>query len=62
MKEFRDIHAWLVVDAIKFPVVPKNKSRLRFILNAGHETNQIDRLVAIMSELEERYPQVINAG
>lgn len=50
------------VDAIKFPVVPKNKSRLRFILNAGHETNQIDRLVAIMSELAERYPQVINAG
>jgi glycine C-acetyltransferase len=49
------------IDRVKFPGVPKNKSRLRFILNAGHKTNQIDRLVAIMSELAERYPQVINA-
>lgn len=49
------------VDPVKFPAVPKNQSRLRFVLNAGHKIEQIDRLVAIMSELAKRYPQVINA-
>ena len=39
------------VDAIVFPAVPKNRSRLRFSMNSNHTKQQIDRLAGVMSEL-----------
>ena len=40
------------VDAIVFPAVPKNQSRLRFSMNSNHTKQQIDRLVGVMAELD----------
>lgn len=39
------------VDAIAFPAIGVGESRLRFIMNAHHTTVQIDRVVAVMSQL-----------
>lgn len=39
------------VDAIVFPAVPRNQSRLRFSMNSNHTKRQIDRLVGVMGEL-----------
>ncbi|MEN6451758.1 MAG: pyridoxal phosphate-dependent aminotransferase family protein [Thermoguttaceae bacterium] len=39
------------VDAIVFPAVPRNQSRLRFSMNANHTREQIDRLVGVLAEL-----------
>lgn len=44
------------VDSILFPAVPKNQSRLRFILNANHTAEQIDRLLAVLRELRSTMP------
>ncbi|MGA2062812.1 MAG: aminotransferase class I/II-fold pyridoxal phosphate-dependent enzyme [Thermoguttaceae bacterium] len=40
------------VDAIVFPAVPKNQSRLRFSMNSNHTKMQIDRLVDVMAKLQ----------
>jgi glycine C-acetyltransferase len=40
------------VDAIVFPAVPRNQSRLRFSMNSNHTKRQIDRLVGVMAELD----------
>lgn len=40
------------VDAIVFPAVPRNQSRLRFSMNANHTKKQIDRLLGVMAELQ----------
>jgi glycine C-acetyltransferase len=40
------------VDAIVFPAVPKNHSRLRFSMNSDHTKKQIDRLVNVMAKLQ----------
>jgi 8-amino-7-oxononanoate synthase len=39
------------VDAIMFPAIAAGHSRLRFIMNAHHTTEQIDRVVAALAEL-----------
>jgi 7-keto-8-aminopelargonate synthetase-like enzyme len=36
------------VDAVKFPAVPLNQSRLRVMLNAAHTKADIDRLLALL--------------
>lgn len=36
------------VDAIMFPAVGMGQARLRFIMNAHHETSDIDRLVSVL--------------
>jgi glycine C-acetyltransferase len=42
----RALHAaGIHVDAILFPAVPANQSRLRFMMNANHTRDQIDRVV-----------------
>jgi glycine C-acetyltransferase len=39
------------VDAIQFPAVPVGQARLRFMLNAAHTHEQIDRVVEVMARL-----------
>ena len=39
------------VDAIMFPAIARGQSRLRFILNAHHTTEHIDRVVASLARL-----------
>jgi glycine C-acetyltransferase len=39
------------VDAIVFPAIGIGQSRLRFIMNAHHETADIDRLVDVLAQL-----------
>ncbi len=41
------------VDAVKFPAVGIQQSRLRFILNANHTRKQIDKLVDVLALLAE---------
>lgn len=36
------------VDAVQFPAVPLGQARLRFMMNAGHTREQIDRVIAVM--------------
>jgi glycine C-acetyltransferase len=43
--------AGIHVDAIMFPAVPAGQSRLRFILNANHTAEQIDRAVNTLSAI-----------
>jgi glycine C-acetyltransferase len=40
------------VDAIVFPAVPRNQSRLRFSMNSNHTKRQIDRLVGVMAKID----------
>jgi 7-keto-8-aminopelargonate synthetase-like enzyme len=39
------------VDAIMFPAIAPSQSRLRFILNANHTIEQINGVVAALTEL-----------
>ncbi len=41
--------AGIHVDAIMFPAVPADQSRLRFMMNANHTKEQIDRVVEALS-------------
>ena len=41
------------VDAVKFPAVGIQQSRLRFIMNANHTRGQIDKLVDVLALLAE---------
>ncbi|MEO8481989.1 MAG: pyridoxal phosphate-dependent aminotransferase family protein [Acidobacteriota bacterium] len=41
----------LHVDAITFPAIPMGQSRLRFIMNAEHDTADIDRAVDLLGHL-----------
>jgi 7-keto-8-aminopelargonate synthetase-like enzyme len=47
------------VDAIMFPAIALGQSRLRFIMNAHHEIDQIDRLIEVLSVLHARGPQLV---
>lgn len=38
------------VDPIVFPAVARGQSRLRFMMNANHTREQIDRLIAVLTE------------
>jgi 7-keto-8-aminopelargonate synthetase-like enzyme len=40
------------VDSIIFPAVGTHQARLRFIMNANHTREQIDRLLAVMKDLK----------
>jgi glycine C-acetyltransferase len=40
------------VDAISFPAVPLGQSRLRFMMNANHTKDQIDKALDLMDELK----------
>ncbi|MGV7207747.1 aminotransferase class I/II-fold pyridoxal phosphate-dependent enzyme [Oxalobacteraceae bacterium A2-2] len=42
------------VDAIQFPAAPVGQARLRFMMNAGHTREQIDRVVGVMARLAGR--------
>ncbi|MGI4938878.1 MAG: aminotransferase class I/II-fold pyridoxal phosphate-dependent enzyme, partial [Janthinobacterium lividum] len=42
------------VDAIQFPAAPLGQARLRFMLNAAHTREQIDRVVSVMASLSGR--------
>lgn len=42
------------VDSIQFPAAPLDQSRLRFMMNAGHTTEQIDHVVNVMSGMAGR--------
>ena len=46
----------LHVDAIMFPAVPVGHSRLRFIMNAHHTAEHIDRVVSTLRELVNVVP------
>lgn len=35
------------VDAVQFPAVPLGQARLRFMMNAGHTREQIDRVMVV---------------
>jgi glycine C-acetyltransferase len=52
MLEDHGFHA----DSILFPAVAKGQSRLRFIMNANHTAEQIDRVLSIMGELRSWLP------
>ena len=39
------------VDSIQFPAAPLGQARLRFMMNAGHTREQIDRVVDVMARL-----------
>lgn len=47
--------AGLHVDSVKFPAVARNQGRLRVILNAGHTRAQIDRLVGVFRDNQDRF-------
>lgn len=40
------------VDSILFPAVPRGQGRLRFMMNANHTREQIDRLLAVMKDIK----------
>jgi 7-keto-8-aminopelargonate synthetase-like enzyme len=42
------------VDAVKFPAVPLKQARLRFIMNAHHTREQIDRLVDVLDACQHQ--------
>lgn len=42
------------VDAVKFPAVPLKQARLRFIMNANHTREQIDRLVDVLDACQHQ--------
>ncbi|HEV7816509.1 MAG TPA: aminotransferase class I/II-fold pyridoxal phosphate-dependent enzyme [Janthinobacterium sp.] len=39
------------VDSVQFPAAPIGKSRLRFMMNAGHTKEQIDHVVSVMARM-----------
>jgi glycine C-acetyltransferase len=43
--------AQIHVDSIQFPAAPLGQARLRFMMNAGHTHEQIDRVVQVMAQL-----------
>jgi 8-amino-7-oxononanoate synthase len=42
----------ILIPAIRPPTVPKNSARLRISLSATHSTKDIERLAAVLRELE----------
>jgi 8-amino-7-oxononanoate synthase len=49
------LDAGFYVDAVKFPAVGLRQSRLRFIMNARHTREQLDRLLEVLGELAQDY-------
>lgn len=45
-------NAGIHVDAVQFPAVPLGQARLRFMMNAAHTKAQIDRVVAVMKDVD----------
>jgi 7-keto-8-aminopelargonate synthetase-like enzyme len=52
------LDAGFLIPAIRYPTVAKGTARLRLTLSAGHESVQIERLVAC---LHDRVPQCLTA-
>lgn len=51
----RLLEAGFYVDAVKFPAVGLRQSRLRFIMNARHTREQIDRLLGVLASMAPDY-------
>jgi glycine C-acetyltransferase len=47
------------VEAVQFPAAPVGQARLRFMMNAGHTTAQIDRVISVMARLAGRGERVV---
>jgi glycine C-acetyltransferase len=45
-------NAGIHVDAVQSPAVPLGQARLRFMMNAAHTKAQIDRVVAVMKNVD----------
>jgi 8-amino-7-oxononanoate synthase len=46
--------AGILVPAIRFPTVPRDKARLRITLTAGHRREDVERLLAVLAEATRR--------
>ena len=41
----------IFVGGFSYPVVPRGEARIRVQISAGHDTDQIDRAIAVFSEV-----------
>jgi len=41
----------IFVVGFSYPVVPRGEARIRVQISAGHDTDQIDRAIAVFSEV-----------